>query len=55
MPEAEVTLRLAFHLLALPNSSKTATVAIDGAQIRVHGDSVFPIDEFLEDEGWHQT
>jgi hypothetical protein len=55
MPEAEVTLRLAFYLLALPNSGGTATVGIDGAHVRVHGDSVFPIAEFLEDEGWYQT
>ena len=54
MPEAEVALRLAFHLLASPSSQGTASVAIDGAQIRVHGSEVFPIESFLRDRGWKQ-
>ena len=37
MPEAEVSLRLAFYLLGLPESGPTATVGIDGAHIKVHG------------------
>jgi hypothetical protein len=55
MPEAEVSLRLAFHLLAMPASEGTAEVALDGAQIRVHGSQVFPIVTFLQDLGWGQT
>ena len=55
MPEAEVSLRLAFHLLAMPDNQGTAEVAIDGAQIRVHGSEVFPIAEFLLDLGWKQV
>jgi hypothetical protein len=55
MPEAEVSLRLAFHLLAMPDSQGTAEVAIDGAQIRVHGSQVFPIATFLLDMGWKQV
>jgi hypothetical protein len=55
MPEAEVSLRLAFHLLAFPGSQGVAHVAIDGAQIRVHGAEVFPIAAFLAGAGWEQT
>lgn len=55
MPESEVSLRLAFHLLALPDSQGTAEVAVDGAQIRVHGSEVFPIEAFLLDMGWKQV
>ncbi|MEQ8790840.1 MAG: DUF1653 domain-containing protein [Pirellulaceae bacterium] len=52
MAEAEVSLRLAFHLLTLPASSGSATVAIDGAQVRVHGKEVFPISSFLSANDW---
>jgi hypothetical protein len=52
MPEAEVSLRLAFHLLSLPGAQGSAQVAIDGAQIRVHGAEVFPIAAFLAGQGW---
>ena len=55
MPEAEVSLCLAFHLLALPDSQGTAEVAIDGAQIRVHGSQVFPIAAFLDELDWEQV
>ncbi|WP_417379487.1 hypothetical protein [Gimesia sp.] len=52
MPEAEVSLRLAFYLLDHPKSNGNALVAIDGAQIRVHGEDIFPISIFLETNGW---
>jgi hypothetical protein len=55
MPEAEVSLRLAFHLLSLPDAGGSAQVAIDGAQIRVHGAEVFPIDAFMTAEEWTMT
>ncbi len=55
MSEAEVSLRLAFHLLYLPDSQGAAEVAIDGAQIRVHGDEIFPIGDFLSEMGWKQA
>jgi hypothetical protein len=55
MPEAEVSLRLAFDLLSLPDAQGTAEVAVDGAQIRVHGDEVFPISAFLISMGWRQV
>lgn len=54
MAEAEVSLRLAFHLLALPGNQGVAEVAIDGAQIKVHGSEVFPIAGFLAEAGWKQ-
>ncbi len=54
MPEAEVSLRLAVHLLALPGSQGVVEVAIDGAQIKVHGAEVFPIATFLADAEWKQ-
>ena len=55
MPESEVALRLAFHLLALPGSSGVAEVALDGAQVAVQGARVFPLPEFLRDQGWKQV
>jgi len=55
MPEAEVSLRLAFHLLSLADAQGDADVAIDGAQIQVHGAEIFPIVAFLADAGWEQV
>jgi len=55
MPEAEVALLLAFHLLDHPESHGEAEVAIDGAQVRVAKDEIFPIAEFLDAHGWKQT
>ncbi|MEA3377751.1 MAG: hypothetical protein U9R72_16305 [Chloroflexota bacterium] len=55
MAEAEVSLRLAFHLLGLQRSQNPVRVAIDGAQIRVHGSQVFPIQPFLQHHGWEQV
>ena len=45
MPEAEVALRLAEFILSLPGSGAMASVAIDGASIKV-GDAV------IFDIGW---
>ena len=55
MPEAEVSLRLAFHLLGLPGSEGVARVAIDGAQVKVGRDRIFPIAAFLAETGWTQV
>ena len=55
MPEAEVSLRLAFFILASEGSDGAASVAIDGAQVRVHGRQVFPIAVFLREAGWEQV
>ena len=52
MAEAEVSLRFAFYLLALPGSDGLAEVAIDGAQVKVGKHQVFPIVDFLRDMGW---
>lgn len=55
VPGAEVSLRLAFHLLDHPASAGEASVALDGAQVRVHGKQVFAVEGFLADQGWKQT
>ncbi len=47
-------MRLAFHLLSRPNSSRTASIAIDGAQIRCDGRAIFPIAEFLNEMNWQK-
>ena len=52
MSEAEVSLRLAFHLLAYPASTNECVVAIDGAQVQVQGNEVFPLSDFMASSGW---
>ena len=63
MPEAEVTLRLAFWLLNRSDGKTHADVAIDGAHVRISGHEqqgkwveervVFDIRDFLESNGCH--
>lgn len=55
MPEAEVILRLAFHLLDRSGSHGSADVSIDGAMVAVGGTEIFPIGAFLEQAGWDQV
>lgn len=55
MPEAEVSLRLAFYLSTKITSGSEISVAIDGAQVQVGGREIFPIVEFLISEHWTQT
>lgn len=55
MPEAEVALRLAFHLLDRFDSHGSAEVAIDGAMVRIGQNEIFPIEAFMTHEGWEQT
>ena len=55
MSEAEVSLRLAFHLLKCRDSNGRVDVAIDGAQVFVHGKEVFPISEFIRFHGWEMA
>lgn len=55
MPEAEVSLLLAFHLLEHPDSGGAAEVAIDGAQVRVGDNQIFPIADFVFHSGWTQV
>ncbi len=58
MPEAEVTLRLAFRLLAHEQGPEVVYTAIDGACVQIEDTCIFPIVEFLKMTGWnmmHQT
>ena len=52
MPEAEVALRLAEFILSLPASGAMASVAIDGASIKVGDAVVFDIGRFMATTGW---
>ena len=51
MPEVEVSLRLAFYLVALKTSKKIVKVAIDGASVKLTRPP-FSIMEFLAGNGW---
>lgn len=55
MPEAEVALRLAEFILSLPGSGTMASVAIDGASIKVGHAVIFDIGRFMAVLGWEQT
>ncbi len=55
MPEAEVALRLAEFILSLPASGAMASVAIDGASIKVGDGVIFDISHFMAATGWEQT
>jgi len=55
MPEAEVALRLAGFILSLPGSGAMASVAIDGASIKVGNAVVFDIGRFMTGMGWEQV
>jgi hypothetical protein len=52
MPEAEVSLRLAIHLLSQRKASGIVSVAIDGAQVRVGETIHFAIQDFMATQGW---
>ncbi|MFC5087314.1 hypothetical protein ACFSM9_23110 [Microvirga arabica] len=54
MSEAEVALRLAEFILSLPHSGAMASVAIDGASIKVGDPIVFDIGRFMAWTGWEQ-
>jgi hypothetical protein len=54
MPEAEVALRLAAFLLSLPRSGSIASVAIDGASLKVRNLIVLDIGRFMTGAGWEQ-
>jgi hypothetical protein len=54
MPEAEVALRLAEFILSLPGSGTMASVAIDGASIKVGDAVIFDIGRFMAVLGWKQ-
>jgi hypothetical protein len=52
MPEAEVSLRLAFHLIESGLTASDVQVAIDGAQIKTTDTIHFGISEFLRGLDW---
>lgn len=52
MPEAEVSLRLAFHLIERGLTASDVLVAIDGAQVRTTDTIHFGISEFLHGLEW---
>jgi hypothetical protein len=52
MPEAEVTLRLAFHLIHEGLAASDVQVAIDGAQVKTTNTIHFGIAEFLRGLEW---
>src|SRR5919112_2282932 len=54
MLEAEVALRLAEFILSLPGSGAMASVAIDGASIKVGDAVIFDIGRFMIGTGWKQ-
>jgi hypothetical protein len=54
MPEAEVSLRLAFFLIEKGHAVSDVKVAIDGAQIRTKKRVHFPIVDFLASQGWNR-
>ena len=51
MSEAEVSLRLAFHLISHDFVTSSVVVAIDGAQIKTLETYHFNLTEFLEQNG----
>ena len=54
MPEAKVTRRLAEFILSLSGSGAMASVAIDGASIKVGDAAIFDIGRFMTGTGWEQ-
>ena len=55
MPEAEVSLRLAFCIIEKGLAASDVDVAIDGAQVKTSGTIHFAIIEFLRDNGWRKN
>ena len=52
MPEVEVMLRLAFYLLSLEDSADECTITPDCQHVESAGRAIFPLVEFLSQEGW---
>jgi len=55
MPEAEVSLRLAFHLIEQELAASDVQVAIDGAQVKTGNTIHFDISKFLLGLEWKKT
>ena len=54
MPEAEVSLRLAFFLIDKKITASDVEIAIDGAQIKTGNKIHFKILDFLKSQGWEK-
>jgi hypothetical protein len=52
MPEAEVSLRLAFFLLGLPDTESPVTVCLDRHHVMSGGQVIFHVPDFMQDQGW---
>ena len=55
MPEAEVSLRLAFHIIKNKITNSPIHVAIDGAQVKVKNEIIFDPEMFLQDNSWQKA
>jgi len=55
MPEAEVSLLLAFHLIREGLAQTDVSVALDGAQVRIGNQHHFDVHAFMSQHGWHHT
>ncbi|HEY4233929.1 MAG TPA: hypothetical protein VGM76_10910 [Lacipirellulaceae bacterium] len=55
MPEGEVILRLALHILGLPRALPCVTVCLDRHHVMSNGVNIFSPTDFLSNEGWVQT
>lgn len=52
MPEAEVTLRVAFRLIVDQQQTQNVKIAIDGACVQIGNVSIFNVAEFMRELGW---
>lgn len=55
MPEAEVSLLLALHLIGEGFAKADVTVALDGAQVRIGDQHHFDVLGFMSRHGWHRV
>lgn len=54
MPEAEVSLLLAMHLIREGLAHADVSVALDGAQVRISDQHQFDVHAFMSRQGWHR-
>lgn len=52
MSEAEVSLRLAINLASQEDVIQPIRVSIDGAQVKIKDMDIFPLREFMTENGW---
>jgi hypothetical protein len=55
MPEAEVSLLLALHLVRDGLAQSDVSVALDGAQVRIGEQHYFDVPAFMIRHGWHRV